>query len=256
MGSDENLIGASFDPAQDTFALMSSFSQPLFDALALSARTAAEGGQGAGTVDARPSPGYLIVARLRPQLLWTVRTLRAGRAAITEGNLAVVQEAVDLVRREAADGPYDRIGRIVVAREMDEVQRWCTAMSGYRPGGSREAGPAAVVEALSFDMFRFASLLRLVGLSELAQGYDDEAMKLRGEPSPHGVEKARGYVASTFRYSGWGSITDRYVGGRGADGSVDEVLNDEYEELARKLGEFGGGGLYGGAPGPEPLAGQ
>ncbi|MCC9204036.1 hypothetical protein [Arthrobacter sp. zg-Y769] len=57
-------------------------------------------------------------------------------------------------------------------------------------------------------------------------------------------------AASTFRYSGWGSIIDRYVSR--PDGSVDEVLNDDYEELTRKLSNFGHGGLWPDSPGPAP----
>lgn len=93
------------------------------------------------------------------------------------------------------------------------------------------------MNTLTQDMDKFASLLRIMDLPELAQNYEDLAMRLRADSSTRAVTEAREWVARSFG-RGSGSLSDRYVY---RDGSVDEVLNAEYEELLQKLTDFANG---------------
>lgn len=87
------------------------------------------------------------------------------------------------------------------------------------------------------DMSRFAFILRVMGLSVLAQKYEELAGKLRNNQSPEAVKEARAWVASSFG-RGSGSLSDRYVYW---DGAIDEALNAEYETLLQKLTDFANG---------------
>ncbi|MDN3904780.1 hypothetical protein [Arthrobacter sp. YD2] len=86
-------------------------------------------------------------------------------------------------------------------------------------------------------MSRFAFILRVMGLSDLAQGYDEVAGKLRKDQSPEAVFAAKSWVARSFG-NGSGSLSDRYVY---SDGVIDERLNAEYEALLHKLTNFANG---------------
>jgi hypothetical protein len=109
---------------------------------------------------------------------------------------------------------------------------------GY-PSGARRADPLATdVETVTLDMLAFATLLRLVGLPELAQGYESLSMELRTDGSVQAVEKAREWVLPTLR-SGPGRLDDRYVYKR--DGSLDHYLSDWYDALRDRLGGFASG---------------
>lgn len=90
---------------------------------------------------------------------------------------------------------------------------------------------------LTGDMSRFAFILRVMGLSDLALGYDEVAGKLRNDNSPEAVLEARAWVARSFG-NGSGSLSDRYVY---KDGVIDESLNVEYEALLRRLTNFANG---------------
>ncbi|WP_394247744.1 hypothetical protein [Arthrobacter pityocampae] len=83
-------------------------------------------------------------------------------------------------------------------------------------------------------MSRFACILRVMGLADLAQEYEELAGKLRKDQSPETVGEARAWVASSFG-RGSGSLSDRYVY---RNGVVDEVLNAEYETLLQELTDF------------------
>ena len=85
-------------------------------------------------------------------------------------------------------------------------------------------------------MFRFAELLSIVGLSELGQGYKEEAEKLDRDRSEPAVAAARDWIRDTFKYQGSGSIPDRYVAKK--DGSADLLLTAEYQDLMHALGAF------------------
>ncbi|KAD3633061.1 hypothetical protein GD627_09465 [Arthrobacter yangruifuii] len=90
---------------------------------------------------------------------------------------------------------------------------------------------------LTEDMSRFAFILRVMGLSDLAQKYEQLAGKLRNDQSREAVKEARGWVASSFG-RGSSSLGDRYVY---RDGVIDEALNAEYETLLQKLTDFANG---------------
>lgn len=91
---------------------------------------------------------------------------------------------------------------------------------------------------VTLNMLRFASLLRLIGQPEIAKNYEDLAVNLRADSSVPAVSKAREWVSMTFRGTS-GSLADQYVYKK--DGSVDDVLNAEYEELLQKLTDFANG---------------
>jgi len=93
------------------------------------------------------------------------------------------------------------------------------------------------IDTLTLDMLRFASLLRIMELAKLAQNYEDLAVKLRADSSTKAVDEAREWVFGSFG-QGSGSLSDRYVY---KNGSVDDVLNAEYEELLQKLTDFANG---------------
>lgn len=91
--------------------------------------------------------------------------------------------------------------------------------------------------SLTDGMSRFAFILRVMGLTDLAQKYEDLAGRLRKDQSPEAVDEARAWVASSFG-RGSGSLSDRYVY---RDGVIDEALNAEYESLLQKLTDFANG---------------
>jgi hypothetical protein len=93
------------------------------------------------------------------------------------------------------------------------------------------------IDTLTLDMLRFASLLRIMELAKLAQYYEDLAVKLRADSSTKAVDEAREWVFGSFG-QGSGSVRDLYVY---KNGSVDDVLNAEYEELLQKLTDFANG---------------
>lgn len=93
------------------------------------------------------------------------------------------------------------------------------------------------IDTLTLDMLRFASLLRIVELPKLAQNYSDLAVKLRADSSTRAVNEAREWVSRSFG-QGSSSLSDRYIY---RNGSVDDVLNAEYEELLQKLTDFANG---------------
>jgi hypothetical protein len=93
------------------------------------------------------------------------------------------------------------------------------------------------IDTLTLDMLRFASLLRIVELPKLAQNYSDLAVKLRADSSTRAVNEAREWVSRSFG-QGSSGLSDRYVY---RNGSVDDVLNAEYEELLQKLTDFANG---------------
>lgn len=90
------------------------------------------------------------------------------------------------------------------------------------------------ISALSENMSRFASILKVMGLFELAHKYEQLSGKLRNDQSPETLKEARAWVASSFG-RGSGSLSDRYVY---RDGVIDEALNAEYETLLQKLTDF------------------
>ena len=91
--------------------------------------------------------------------------------------------------------------------------------------------------SLTNDMSRFAFILRVMGLADLAQKYEALAEKLRADRSAETVDAARVWVSASFG-RGSGSLSDRYVY---RDGSFDESLNAEYERILQKLTDFGHG---------------
>lgn len=90
---------------------------------------------------------------------------------------------------------------------------------------------------LTNDMSRFAFILRVMGLADLAQKYEALAEKLRADRTVEAVDAARVWVSGSFG-RGSGSLSDRYVY---RDGSIDEALNTEYETLLKKLTRFADG---------------
>jgi hypothetical protein len=92
-------------------------------------------------------------------------------------------------------------------------------------------------DLLADGMSRFAFILRVMGLTDLAQKYEELAGRLRKDQSPEAVDEARAWGANSFG-RGSGSLSDRYVH---RNGVVDESLNAEYETLLQKLTDFANG---------------
>lgn len=104
---------------------------------------------------------------------------------------------------------------------------------------ARETELAVDINALTIDMLRFALLLRVIRLPELAKNYEDRALWLRWDnPRSEDIDESRAWVRLTLK-GGAGGLGDRYVHRR--DGSVDEPLNQEYWELLGKMTEFANG---------------
>lgn len=103
------------------------------------------------------------------------------------------------------------------------------------PSGAVVADMGTDINALTITMLRFAGLLRLLSKSGLAQNYEAVAVELRTDSSPQAVRDARVFILDSFR-GGPGGLTDQYV--QKKDGSVDEVLNAEYERLLQDLTDF------------------
>jgi len=91
---------------------------------------------------------------------------------------------------------------------------------------------------VTLDMLRFASLLRLIEQPEIAKNYEDLAGNLRTDSSAPAVSRAREWVSLTLRGTS-GGLADQYVYKK--DGSVDDALTAEYEELLQKLTDFANG---------------
>lgn len=95
-------------------------------------------------------------------------------------------------------------------------------------------GDTDIAELIT-DMARFARLLDIVGFPESAAGCTGLAETLQEDASNSAISAAREWIKATFS-GGMGGLRDRYV--RKDDGSVDEPLNNEYEELCDKLVAF------------------
>lgn len=109
---------------------------------------------------------------------------------------------------------------------------------GY-PSGSEVEDPLATnLHAVSLDMLAFGSLLRVRRLPALAQQYEAMALDMRADPTEADVEEAREWVGPTLR-GGAGSLNDAYVQHHG---KVDEYLDDWFEAIKLRLGEFSRGG--------------
>ncbi len=91
------------------------------------------------------------------------------------------------------------------------------------------------INILTLDMLRFSELLRLMNKFALAQNYESLAVDLRADASPQAVKDVREFILDSFR-GGMGGLTDLYV--QKKDGSLDEVLNAEYERVLQKLTDF------------------
>lgn len=94
------------------------------------------------------------------------------------------------------------------------------------------------VTALTIDMLRFSELLEIMRIPTLARNYATMARTLQVEPSDEAVEEVREWVRLTHK-GGSGGLGDLYV--QNENGSVDEFLNPEYEELLQKLTDFANG---------------
>lgn len=67
------------------------------------------------------------------------------------------------------------------------------------------------INALTIDMLRFALLLRVIDLPNLAQNYESQTLKLRwSDPSSQDVEDAREWVRLTIK-GGAGGLGDMFV---------------------------------------------
>lgn len=106
---------------------------------------------------------------------------------------------------------------------------------------------ATDVEALTRDMLKFASLLKMVARPGPAVSIDfaDRAIKLLADPSDEAMKEAREWLAAVFRHSGNNSIYDRYVV---KDGEISTPLSREYLELAHKLGRYGKPSIFAANP--------
>ncbi|XAS63251.1 hypothetical protein VUN84_13210 [Micrococcaceae bacterium Sec5.8] len=101
-----------------------------------------------------------------------------------------------------------------------------------------ELDVATDIDALMLDMRRFAGLLRLIKQAKIAQNYEDLALQLQSDSSARTVDNARKCFSMTFMGTS-GGLTDQYV--YAEDGSVDDALSGEYEELLKKLTDFANG---------------
>lgn len=98
---------------------------------------------------------------------------------------------------------------------------------------------ATDADALTRDMVKFATFLRLLRLPELAQNYENIVTQLRADSSTRSVNEVRARVSRTLEYGGSGSVYDRYV--QKQDGSLDRVLNAEYRDVLQRLTVFANG---------------
>jgi hypothetical protein len=97
----------------------------------------------------------------------------------------------------------------------------------------------ADVNELTLDMLSFSGLLRHIRQLELAENYEARAMYVRSNPGAEAVEETRAWVGLTLM-GGAGGLGDSYV--QKTDGSVDRVLNQQYQDLLQKLTDFANGG--------------
>lgn len=91
------------------------------------------------------------------------------------------------------------------------------------------------INILALDMLRFSGLLRLMKKFALAQNYECLAVELRADASPQALKDVREFILDSFK-GGMGGLTDLYV--QKNDGSLDDVLNAEYERVLQKLTDF------------------
>lgn len=94
--------------------------------------------------------------------------------------------------------------------------------------------------SLTIDMLRFSALLHSMNITVLDQNYATKAMELQSDPSDEHVEAVREWVRLTLKGTS-GGLSDLYV--HNPDGTVNEALNAQYEELLHKLTDFANGGL-------------
>jgi hypothetical protein len=92
--------------------------------------------------------------------------------------------------------------------------------------------------ALTIDMLRFSALLHSMNIAGLDRSYATKAMELQSDPSDQNVEDVREWVRLTLK-GGSGGLGDRYV--HNPDGTVNESLNTQYEELLQNLTDFANG---------------
>jgi hypothetical protein len=109
---------------------------------------------------------------------------------------------------------------------------------GYPSGAEVEDPLATNLQAVTLDMLAFGSLLRVLNQPTLAQRYEEMALDLRADPTEADVEAAREWVGPTLR-GGAGSLNDSYVQHHG---KVDEYLDQWFQALMLRLGEFSRGG--------------
>jgi hypothetical protein len=98
------------------------------------------------------------------------------------------------------------------------------------------------VHALTIDMLRFSALLNDMNVTGLDRKYAENAMVLQSDSSDQNVEEVREWVRLTLK-GGSGGLGDLYV--QKPDGSLDQLLNAQYEELLQKLTDFANGGPAG-----------
>jgi hypothetical protein len=121
--------------------------------------------------------------------------------------------------------------------------QWCfltgsKSWIGYPSGAEVEDPLATNLQAVTLDMLAFGSLLRVLNQPTLAQRYEAMALDLRADPTEADVEAAREWVGPTLR-GGAGSLNDSYVQHHG---KVDEYLDQWFQALMLRLGEFSRGG--------------
>jgi hypothetical protein len=95
------------------------------------------------------------------------------------------------------------------------------------------------VNALALDMLTFSGLLRIIRQPQLAENYEARAKYLLSDLAAKEIEETRAWVRLTLQ-GGAGGLGDMYVQKR--DGSVDEVLTQQYQDLLQKMTDFANGG--------------
>lgn len=97
---------------------------------------------------------------------------------------------------------------------------------------------ATDIDALTGDMLKFASLLKLVARPgpAVAVTFADYAVGLRDAPSVEAEKEVREWLFLVLRHTGNNSIFDRYVV---KDGEISTPLSREYLDVAGRLRQFG-----------------
>ncbi|MET1089590.1 MAG: hypothetical protein ABWY04_21145 [Arthrobacter sp.] len=91
------------------------------------------------------------------------------------------------------------------------------------------------VNSLALDMLTFSGLLRIIRQPQGAENYEARAKYLLSNPAAEDVEEIRAWVRLTLQ-GGAGGLGDRYV--QKTDGSVDRVLDQQYQDLLQKMTDF------------------